>query len=459
MKLQFVGAAKIVTGSCYWIRVGRKQFLVDCGMFQGRKQTTALNYKPFPFDPKKIDFVFLTHAHIDHSGLIPKLKKEGFKGKIYTTKATADLCKIMLEDSGHVHEMENEHENRRRQREGQPLRVPLYTVRDARDCFSSFKGVDYDVCVKADKNIQVIFKDAGHIMGSAILEVFIKEGNEDKKLVFSGDLGQWDVPIVRDPTLIEDADYVFVESTYGDRLHEDVVNRNDKLLEIAKETFERGGKLFIPSFAIERTQEILYAMKKMIKKGVFPKEKVFLNSPLAIKATEIFRKHTEVYDKEALAQHGDVFKFPALTYTLSTQESIKLNQYQGPCIIIARSGMLTGGRMKHHLKNGLWDEKNTLLFVGYQAKGTLGRIILEGAKKVRMLGATVAVNASIKKINGFSAHADYKDLIRWMKGFVKKPRKVFVIHGEAKSSLALKTKLDKMGFKCQVPNLRQEVNI
>ena len=458
MKIKFCGAAKIVTGSCYLLSVGEKQILVDCGMFQGKKEITRLNYEKFMFDPKKIDCVFLTHAHIDHSGLIPKLKAKGFTGKIFATSATIDLCKIMLEDSAGLQEKENEMENRRRTREGLAERVPVYTLKDAKECFSLFKTVDYDKVYTINENIKVRYRDAGHIIGSAMIELFIESDGKSKKLVFSGDVGQWNVPIIKDPTLIEEADYVFIESTYGDRLHEDIGKRDDILLECVKKTYNKGGKLMIPSFAIERTQELLYSFNKLIKQGKFPNEKIFLDSPLAIKATEIFNKNREYFDEEALGKYSNPFTFPNLVYTLKVEDSIKLNENKAPCIIIAGSGMCTGGRIRHHFKHGLWDKKNTVLFVGYQAEGTLGRYILEGEKRVRMMGEEIVVNAEIEKINSFSSHADYKELIKWMNGFKSEIKKVFIVHGEEKASKALKEKLGGK-FKCYIPKLWEEVEI
>jgi len=453
MKLTFCGAARIVTGSNYLVEIEGMKILVDCGMFQGRKETTQLNYKPFLYDPKKIDYVFLTHAHIDHSGLIPKLYARGFRGKIVATKATVDLCKIMLQDSAGLQEKDNERENRKRLRKGLKPREPIYTVRDAKECMALFKKIEYNEDYTFDK-IKVRYNDAGHIIGSAIIEFYA----EGKKIVFSGDLGQWDVPIIRDPTLIGDADYVLVESTYGDRLHEDVGLRDEMLLKHVLETFKRGGKLLIPSFAIERTQELLYSFNKLIKQGKFPNEKIFLDSPLAIKATEVFKKHKDCcFDVEAMTKYKNPFKFPQLVYTMKTSESIKLNSFKGPCIIIAGSGMVTGGRIRHHIKHGIWDPKNEVLFVGYQAQGTTGRYILEGAKKIKMMGEEIVVRSKIDKINSFSAHADYKEIVRWMKGFKKKPMKVFVVHGEERSSKALKIKLEKQGLKCHIPRIGEKV--
>jgi metallo-beta-lactamase family protein len=458
MKLTFCGAARIVTGSCYLIEVGKNKVLVDCGMFQGTKDITRLNYKPFLFDPKKIDYVFLTHSHIDHSGLLPKLVKYGFKGKIYATSATIDLCKIMLEDSAHIQEYDIEHENKRRKVEGLPPREPLYSKFDVKRVIPLFRRVDYEKIYKPVKNIKVRYRDAGHIIGSSIIELFIEEGDGEKKIVFSGDLGQWDVPIIEDPTIIEDADYVLIESTYGARLHEEVGGRDDLLLKYAKETWRKGGKMLIPSFAVERTQELLYSFNKLIKQGKFPKDmKIFLDSPLAIKATEIFKKRHEFFDEEALTKYKNPFRFPNLVYTPTANDSKRLNNYDRPCVIIAGSGMCNAGRIRHHLRHGLWHKKNTVVFVGYQAEGTLGRRILEGAKRVRMMGLEVEVKADIFKINSFSAHADYNDLIKWSKGFVKKPKKVFIIHGEFKSSKALKERLSKIGFNSYIPKIEEKV--
>ena len=457
MKITFCGAAKIVTGSCYLIEVNKTKVLVDCGMFQGRKEITRLNYKPFLFNPKEIDYVFLTHAHIDHSGLLPKLVKHGFKGKIFATDATIDLCGIMLEDSAHIQFMDNKYENERLKKQGAPLREPLYTKADVKATLPSFKQIEYNQTKNINKNISIRYQDAGHIIGSAMIEMFITENSKETKIVFSGDLGQWDVPIIKDPTLINQADYVFVESTYGDRLHEDVGMRDDLLLEYAQETYEKKGKLLIPSFAIERTQELLYSFNKLIKQGRFPDMKIFLDSPLAIKATEIFKKHPEFFDQEALTQYKDPFDFPNLTYTLEVRDSKKLNFYKEPCVIIAGSGMATAGRIRHHLKNHLDDPKTTVLFVGYQAEGTLGRYLIEGAKKAKMMGLVINVKASIKKINSFSAHADYKDLTKWVNGFVKKPKKIFLVHGEEHSAKALKEKLVK--YDCYIPKLGETAKL
>jgi len=452
MKLTFCGAAQMVTGSCYLLEVEGQKSLVDCGMFQGPKDIMRLNFEPFPFDPKKISRVFLTHAHIDHSGLLPKLVSAGFKGEIIATPATIDLCKVMLLDSAEIHVRTTEEENRRRQRHGQKPRKPLYDLEQAKACFPLFKAVDYDKVYEYGV-VKVRYQDAGHIIGSAIIELFAGE----KKIVFSGDLGEWDSPIVKDPTLIEEADYLLIESTYGDRLHEDVVGREEKLLKYAKETHEAGGKLMIPSFAVERTQELLYTIRKLVGLGKFPKEPVYLDSPLAIKATEVFKNHPECYDMDA-RKSKDPFDFPGLEYTPKVKDSMRLNESSKPFVVIAGNGMATAGRIRHHFKHGLWNPKNTVLFVGYQAEGTLGRLLLEGAKTVRMMGMELIVKAGVKKIDGFSAHSDYRGLLRWAKGFIDRPE-TFVVHGESKSSESLKKKLEKEGFRCHIPSRGESVEL
>lgn len=453
MKLTFCGAARIVTGSCYLIETKDQKVLVDCGMFQGPKEITRLNYEDFLFDPAEISCVFLTHAHIDHSGLIPKLVKEGFEGQIITTSATQDLCKVMLEDSADRQIEDTQHENRRRKRMGASPREPLYERGHVREAMKLFKSIGYDQERHFGK-VSVRYRDAGHILGSAIIELVC----EGKKLVFSGDLGQWNTPIIRDPTLIESADYLFLESTYGDRLHEGVADREDMLLKYAKETHKKGGKLMIPSFAVERTQELLYYINKMLRENKFPNEKIFLDSPLALRATKVFSAHKECYDEKA-KEYAHSFDFPNLVKTPKVQDSIKINNYAMPCVVIAGSGMCTGGRIRHHLKHGIWEPKNTLLFIGYQAEGTLGRVILEGAEFIDMMGMTLAVKADIRNIDGFSAHADYSELLKWVDGFLTKPKKIFVVHGEVQASEALGEKLTKKGHKCKIPSIAQSIEL
>ncbi|MCK5107415.1 MAG: MBL fold metallo-hydrolase [Nanoarchaeota archaeon] len=468
MRITFCGAAKIVTGSCHFIEANNQKILVDCGMFQGRKEITRMNYMPFPFNPEEIDILFVTHAHIDHTGLIPKLVKEGFKGQIYATSATVDLTKALLLDSGGIHEMEIRNENRRRLRVGLPTRKPLYTKDDAIATYSLFHRMDYEKKYKINEFIEVRYRDAGHILGSSIIEMWIKEplvkkspfNKEMRKIVFSGDLGQWDVPIVKDPETIDEADYVLVESTYGNRIHEDKHIRDDKLLEICKETYNRGGKVMIPTFAVERTQELLYVFKQLLHTNKFPGDmKIFLDSPLAIKVTEIFKLHKECYDYDALFKNTDPFRFKNLEYTKEVRDSVRINNYSKPCVIMAGSGMCTAGRIRHHIKHNIWDAKNTLLFVGYQADCTLGKYLLSGETSVKMMGIQLAVEAKIEKIDGFSAHADKNELLRWMESFEVRPKKVFIVHGEEESQIAFKKVLQKKGFNCVIPSIEDSFEI
>jgi metallo-beta-lactamase family protein len=456
MKITFCGAARIVTGSCYLIETGKDKILVDCGMFQGTKEITRLNYEPFRFDPKTISYLLLTHAHIDHCGLIPKLVKEGFRGKIFATSATIDLCRIMLEDSAVVQQTQTEEENKIRVRQGLEPRYPLYGVEEALASFKHFSAVEYDRTYSMGKNVQARYLDAGHIIGSSSIEVNVTENSETKKTIFSGDLGQWDAPIVHDPTIVDDTDYLVIESTYGNRLHDDIAEREEQLLSYVREAYKKRGKLIIPSFAVERTQELLFSFNKLFRSGDMPNEKVFLDSPLAIKATEIFTRHREGFDNEAL-KYKDPFGFKNLVYTNSTEESKQINEYRGPCIIIAGNGMATGGRVRHHFKHGLWDPKNTILFVGYQAEGTLGREIVDGAKMVRMMGMTIAVKADIRTMNSYSAHADMDGLLKWVRGMKRKPKKIFLVHGEPDSIEGFRVKLKKEGYKTDVPKLGETI--
>ena len=459
MKLTFCWAAKIVTWSCYLIETWNTKFLVDCGMFQWPKEIMRLNYEPFLFDPKEIDFVLLTHAHIDHCGILPKLHRDGFDGKIYTTSATRDLCEILFEDSAEIQEKNTEQENRRRQRIWQPLRVPLYNKDDAKNCMPLFSIVEYKKTYNITENIQVRYQDAWHIMWSASIEVWITEDNKKTKLVFSGDIGQRNTPIIQDPTLIQDADYLFMESTYWDRLHEDSAGKEELLLKYTLETYKRWWKLLIPSFSVERTQELLYFFNMLIKKWKFPKEKIFLDSPLSIKATEIFKRHTEYFDNEATHKYANPFNFAELQYSENVEDSQKLNTYNQPCIIIAGNGMCTAWRITHHLKHGLRDKRNMLLFVGYQAEWTLWRHIQEWEKKIKIMDADITVNAEIEAIHGFSGHAGYDELMKRAGGFAKPPKKTFIIHGEEKAQIALKARLEEINFECTIPSLKDVVEL
>lgn len=464
MKVTFLGAAQTVTGSCYLIETEKKRFIVDCGMFQGKEE--KLNEMPFKFDVESIDFVLLTHAHIDHSGRIPKLIKEGYKGPIYCTKATYDLCSILLPDSGHIQEMEVEWLNRKRVRAGKEPVEALYTAEEAQQSLNNFKYFFYDDKANIDDDISVRFRDAGHILGSAVIEIWIDEKDSSTKLVFSGDLGQKNQPILRDLEVIEDADYLFVESTYGSRKHEAHENRVEKLLSTIDKTVKRGGNVVIPSFAVGRTQELLYHINNLKEdkehqylKGV----KVFIDSPLAISATKIFQDNPQCYDEETLdlLKSGDnPFEFEDLYYTRATEESMQINEIKSGAVIISASGMCNAGRIKHHLKYNLWRPECTVLFVGYQAEGTLGRIIKDGVKKVKILGEEIGVLAEIDYIDGFSGHADVDGLMEWLEGFSSKPRKIFVVHGEADSSASFaKLVNERLGIETVIPVLGQTVEI
>ena len=444
MKISFLGAAKTVTGSCFLIETDTCKFVVDCGMYQGSNAEEALNHEPFPFHPGELDFALLTHAHIDHSGRIPKLYVDGFSGPIYATKATAELAAIMLPDSGHIQEFENEWVNRKRERAGLPPVQPLYTTKDAIDCTKLFKSVHYFEDIKINDQVRIRFNDAGHILGSSIVEIWVKENGKEVKIVFSGDLGNNDMPILRDPSIIDSADYLIIESTYGNRNHMNVENKIDRFVEIITTTMEKGGNIIIPSFAVGRTQEILYELFKQREKygeklTHLLEIPVYVDSPLAVSATKVFRNNLDCFDEEARSyiENGDnPLDFPGLRFTQSADESKALNDSKESLIIISASGMCDAGRIKHHLKHNLWRKESSVVFVGYQAVGSLGRRLVDGAEKVRIFGEEISVNARIEMIEGFSGHADQDGLMNWMQKFRVKPRNIFLVHGEEESMSA-----------------------
>lgn len=449
MKLTFLGAARTVTGSCSMLEVGNTKILVDCGMFQGRAKEEAMNEQPLPVSPSEIDYVLLTHAHIDHSGRVPWLYVNGFKGEVIAQKAAVDLCGLLLPDSGHIQEFETEWKNRKRMRAGRKPVEPLYTHLQAQECLRLFRSVAYDEMIQLTDDIRVRFKNSGHMLGSALIEVWVRESGKETKIVFTGDIGNRDIPILKDPESIEEADYVVMESTYGDRLHNDKKNKAEKFLEIVLDTLDRGGNVIIPSFAVGRTQEIIYEINKTL---TLPAEKVmrllntpvYIDSPLAINATEVYRKNLDCYDEEAkwYIENGDnPLDFPNLHFSRTADESRNLNKITGGCIIISASGMCEAGRIKHHLKHNLWRGKSTILFVGYQAEGTLGRRLVNGAKKVNIFGEEISVNARIETIDGYSGHADYLGLLSWLKNFRKKPKGIFLVHGEESALNSLSDKI------------------
>lgn len=459
MEIQFLGAAQVVTGSNVLIRTKSCHLLLDCGLYQGSDELEALNSQPFAYDPKEIDYLFLTHAHVDHSARIPKLVKEGFNGKIYTTRATKDLAEIMLLDSAKIQETDTEWTNRKRERAGEPPVQPLYSVKDAEKSLRYFESVSYGQKVDINQNISIRFRDAGHILGSAILELWITEESDTVKLVFSGDLGMKGKPLIRDPEVIEEADYLIMESTYGDRIHEKVDDRMNLLMGSINKTLNRKGTVIIPSFAVGRTQELIYELNKYFAEtsemDTFKQSPVYIDSPMAVSATEIFKRNAHFFDEEtkALILSGDnPLNFENLHFVRDHRESIKLNTDDSPKVIISASGMATAGRVRHHLKHNLWDPKNMVIFVGYQAQGTLGRILKEGVKKVKILGEEIAVKAEMVSIDGFSGHADQAGLMEWLRGFTKKPKKIFLVHGEPEASNTLASLIkEEMNIPVEVP--------
>ena len=469
MRVTFAGAAKTVTGSCFLVETDKTSFVIDCGMHQGKSEETALNRLPFPFSVDEIDFMLLTHAHIDHSGRIPRLYKEGFDKPIYTTKATAQLCAIMLPDSGHIQEMEAEWQQKKMKRAGAVLEEPMYTMQEAIDSCKLFSTVSYDQEFSPAPDVRVIMRDAGHILGSAILEIFIKENSaEETKIVFSGDLGNRDIPIMRDPTIIDGADYLVIESTYGDRLHQVSGDKIETFVRVIEETIEKGGNVVIPSFAVGRTQEVIYALNKEEEKyrdhrTKFMSTPVYVDSPMAISATKVFRDNMECFDDEAkeYIRSGDnPLDFDNLKFTETASESIALNTDEQSKIIISASGMCDAGRIKHHLKHNLWRKDSAVIFVGYQAVGTLGRRIVDGAKKVRIFDEEIAVNARIVNIEGFSGHADRDGLLQWISAMKKKPTKIIIVHGDEDAIDSFsRTIEDKLGIETFVPNLDETIEL
>lgn len=465
MKLKFLGAAKTVTGSFHVIETEKHRLAVDCGLFQGPKDIQERNYHDFPIDPQTIDFLLITHAHIDHIGLVPKLCKNGFKGSVYCSHATESLASIMLPDSGHIQESEIERKNRKLKRAGQPLLEPIYTTQDALDCLPRFRSLNIDEIVDLTPEISVRFRDAGHILGSCIIEIWIEEEGQKQKLVFSGDLGNDNQPIIKDPSIIENADYVIMESTYGDRYHKAPDNnRSDELAIVIEETMRKGGNLVIPAFAVERTQDLLYDLIHLFNIGKLnPDIDIYIDSPLAIAATEIFMKHTELFDDETrsfIDSCADPLKLINLKYSRTQEDSMQLNTVKKNTIIISASGMCEAGRIKHHLKHNLWRPESTILFVGYQAEGTLGRRILDGVNLVCIHGEKVAVKADIRQIEAYSAHADRGGLLKWVDHFAIPPKGIFLVHGEETSLLSLAEAIkENYRIPVYIPDWLEEVEL
>ncbi|OPY80024.1 MAG: Ribonuclease [Syntrophorhabdus sp. PtaU1.Bin153] len=460
MKIRFLGAARTVTGSCFHLSLGGTQVLVDCGMYQGR-DSNKVNGAGFDFDPHEIDYVLLTHAHLDHSGLLPKLVTSGFQGRIITTTATADLVEIMLYDSAHIQEKDAEWLTKKNFRAGRDEVVePLYTTDDVKASLPFFDRKTYGVVESLGEGLKYRFVDAGHILGSGSLEVWYKSADQEKKIVFSGDVGKNANPIINDPEHITESDYVVIESTYGDRFHKGMEESIDEMVEAIKTTFKRGGNVLFPAFAVGRTQDILYILNKLIKAGRLRDLDVFVDSPLADKATKIYMAHPEFFDAEAV----NTLKFRStdgmkIHFTTTVEESQKINRIKSGAIIIAGSGMCEGGRIRHHFKHNLWRPECSIVFTGFQVRGTLGRLIVERTRAVRVLGEELAVRARVYTIGGFSAHADQKELLEWLESFRSKPE-VFIVHGEETTSLKFEKLVQgKLGLTTRVPHKGDELEI
>ena len=460
MKLTFFGAAKAVTGSCHCVEANGRKLLVDCGLQQGRDERDSAE---LDFAPSLIDDMVVTHAHIDHSGRIPLLVKQGFRGNIYCTRLTAQLLDIMLRDSAHIQESDAAYENQKGRRAGKPPVEPLYTLLDVERALRHVVSVEYGQEIDISDGIRARFIDAGHLLGSACVELWLTEAGETRKIVFSGDIGNQKTPIIRAPQYIAEADYVVTESTYGDRLHnvKEKPNYAADLARVIDETMAEGGNLIIPSFAVGRTQELLYFIREIKEQGMVhsrPDFQVYVDSPLAGAATEIFSGDLTGYLDEEAVEHlrgGALFRFPGLNITESTGESRELNLDARPKVIISASGMCDAGRIRHHLKHNLWRPESTILFVGYQAEGSLGRRILDGADHVKLFGEEIAVRARIVRFHGLSSHADRDGLVRWISLYTPKPQQVFVVHGEARAAENYAQTLTEMGFSAHAPNYEE----
>ncbi|MCI5533427.1 MAG: MBL fold metallo-hydrolase [Firmicutes bacterium] len=468
MKVKFCGASIGVTGSCHMISTDNHKILLDCGQFQGGKEMDRMNEEPFPFNPAEIECVILSHAHIDHCGRLPLLVKRGFKGPIYCTDATADLLDVMLKDSAYIHEKDAEWQTRKNLRTGKPPVEPLYTIQDSEAALRLVKPILYDQLVELNPDMKIVFNDAGHILGSAITELWVTEGDKTSKIVFSGDLGVENRPILRDPVKIKKADFLIMETTYGNRLHPENATSIDDLIKITLKTIKRGGSVIIPSFAVGRTQELIYQFNMFYEHhpeyaDTLGKVYVYIDSPMATTATEVFKKNAQVFDDETKAyiMSGDhPLDFPNLRFTRNTADSQMLNQDKTSKIIISASGMCEAGRIRHHLKHNLWDSRNSIVFVGYQAEGTLGRMLVEGAKEVKLFGEPIMVGAEIYNLEGFSGHADQKGLLDWLGGFQKEPKHIFLVHGETQSKIDFAAKVKEVfGYEPIVVNGNTEYEL
>ncbi len=452
MKLNFLGGARTVTGSCFYIECNNLKILVECGLYQG-ENADEINRAAFDFRPEEIDYIFVTHAHLDHSGMLPKVVKEGFGGKIITTPATRDLLELMLYDAASIQESDAEWKTRKAMRAGKPPVLPLYTVEDVRSVLPLFDEKPYGTVFNLGSGIRYRFLDAGHILGSGTLEVWFQDSEKEKKIVFSGDIGKKGNPIIRDPSVPAEANFVIMESTYGNRLHKPLKDSIDELVQAIRITFKKGGNIYIPSFAVGRAQDLLYMLNDLVREKRLYNIHVYLDSPLAEEVTKVYLSHPEVYDEEAMKRFStrDFEGSLKLHFVRGVQESMALNRIKSGIIVIAGSGMCEGGRIMHHLKHNLWRQECSVVFVGFQGKGTLGREIVERKRFVRILGEEIAARAAIYTINGFSAHADQAELVGWLSYFKDSPE-VFIVHGEEDVALSFGRLVEeKFGFKTHVP--------
>lgn len=469
--LTFYGAVEGVTGSMYLLQVDNKKMLLDCGLFQGRRKEEAANHQPFPFKAAELDAVVLSHAHLDHSGRLPLLVSEGYEGPIYMTNPTSDLIAVLLKDAASLQERDAEWENKRRRRAGKTELEPLYTLEDVEDTLRYCQGVAYYQRRNLTAGIDVCFQDAGHILGSAIVEIFINEKGQDKKLVFSGDLGNSQAALLRDPSVVENADMLLLESTYGDREHRTMAETLQEFENVITEASANGGNILIPSFAVGRTQEIIFRLGELYQQGKLSQQVVYLDSPMAIAVTEIYHRYQHVYnneDMQAIEQNSpaegmrskSLHSFlPTLRYSTTTEESIALNRIVSGAIFIAGSGMCNGGRIRHHFKHNLWRKQSHVIFVGFQAVGTPGRALVDGAKKFKIGGDEIAVKAQIHTLGGFSAHASQSQLLDWLAHFKTTKPRLFLVHGESEAKEALKRAVDAQGWQATIPELGQTVTL
>jgi metallo-beta-lactamase family protein len=465
MKIKFLGATHQVTGSSYFLDTGELKILIDCGLFQERDYS-YMNWKDFPIAPDQIQHLLLTHVHLDHSGLIPKLVKEGFAGDILLTPASKELFPIVILDSARMQEEDASFKKERHDKEGRKgphPEAPLYTVQDAEKCFPLLKAIPYEDYLRLNSRVNVCFHDAGHILGSAMIEIVIQEENGSRNIIFSGDIGQWEKPLLGNPSVFDRADYVVMESTYGDRNHDDPQVIDERLSEIINDTVKVGGNVLIPTFAIERTQELLYHLNCLARAHRIPYIMTFLDSPMAVEITKVFERFRQCLDKETLELYKDgqsPFEFPGLKLVESVEASKAINLIKGSTIIMAGSGMITGGRIKHHLAMNITRPESTLLFVGYQAAGTLGRLIQDGVSPVRIHGQAYPVRIKIDEINAFSGHAGMNDLHRWLDNFKAPPKRIFLTHGEEESILSLENYLQsKGGWEVSAPTYMEEYDL